>query len=196
MEVKTTPLIIGVPTPNGMGLTVSILTLSELYRSLDRSVVFAQGEAGNIPRARNQVLVMIRAQLGLDSVPVLWWDTDILINKDQITPIVDMIHYGETHQVCVTANYRMNTGDSHLMRGDRTPGAGTHYTAEELATMPDWSPVGMAGFGLLFIPQMPLDYVFHADTVGEDVHWWWDHADLPLVLSKSVQIRHRKSVWL
>ena len=191
-----TPLLIGVPTPNGMGLMTSVLALAGLHQVLDRPVAFVQGEGGNIPRARNQVLATIRAQLGSGPVPVLWWDTDIRVTDDQIPAVADMIRYGEAHQVCVTAHYRMNTGESHLMRGDRTPGAGTHYTAEELAVMPDWAPVGMAGFGLLFIPQMPVDYVFRADNVGEDVHWWWDHPDWPLVVAKSVIIHHRKAIWI
>lgn len=191
-----TPLLIGVPTPNGMGLMTSVLTLSRLHRDLDRPVAFAQGEGGNIPRARNLVLASIREKLGPDPASVLWWDTDIRVTEEQIPAVADMVRYGESHQVCVTAHYRMNTGDTHLMRGDRTPGAGTHYTPEELAAMPEWSPVGMAGFGLLFIPSMPLDYVFHADTIGEDTHWWWDHPDLPVVWSRAVQIHHRKAVWL
>lgn len=189
-------LILGVPSRDGLGLMASVLALSGLSQVLDRPVAVVQGEGGNIPKARNQVVALIRARLGPEPRSTLWWDTDILVTEEQIPAVADMVRYGESHQACVTADYRMNAVQSHLMRGDRTPGAGTHYTPEELAAMPEWSPVGMAGFGLLFIPSMPLDYVFHADTIGEDTHWWWDHPDIPLVRAQHVTVGHRKSVWL
>lgn len=191
-----TPLIIGVPTANGMGLMTSVLALAGLHTVLERPVAFVQGEGGNIPRARNQVLQTIQANLGPNPVDILWWDTDIRVADDQIPAVASMIRYGVDHQVSVSADYHMSTGETHLMKGNRTPGAGVHYSAEELAAMADWAPVGMAGFGLLFIPQMPVDYVFRADNVGEDVHWWWDHPDWPLVVAKSVIIHHRKAIWI
>lgn len=187
----------GIPSKDGTGNLSSFLTLLHVGQILPVDLRLAQGEGGNIPVARNVVLRFIRQQdPQATTVPVLWWDTDIGIASESLPALAAMIAYGDAHHCAMTANYRMATGHSTLMKGDRTPGAGHHYTDEEIAALPDRAPVGMSGFGLLYIPAMPLDYTFHADTIGEDVHWWWDHRDLPLMVDKNVKVAHHKLVWL
>jgi hypothetical protein len=70
-----------------------------------------------------------------------------------------------------------------------------HYTREELAALPDWHPIGMTGFGLLFVRQ-PLHYVFHADVTGEDVHFWFENPQLDIRYAKQVRVGHMKSITL
>lgn len=192
------PIYIGIPTRDGTGDLRSFLTLLQLGKALPFELRLAASEAGNIPKARNEVLSSIRAQSPEqeDSAQILWWDTDIGVRGDSVIALAAMIIYGFEHGYAMTANYRMNSGHSVLMKGNRTPGDGVHYTDEEIDALPDRACVGMTGFGLLYIPQMPLDYVFLADKIGEDVHWWWDHPDTPLYLDKNVRVSHRKSVWI
>ena len=193
---EKTPLILGMPSRDGTGIVDSLITLPRLGPALDRPVAFAQGEMGNIPRARNEVLRQVAHNLGSGTYPMLWWDNDIRIPPSQLDAVVDMVTYGLQNNVAVTANYRMANGVTVMMKGDRTPGTGSHYTDAELRVMGEWPSVGMSGFGLLFVPAMSTEYVFRADHHGEDIHFWWDHKDLPLVWAKEVTIYHRKSVWL
>jgi hypothetical protein len=44
--------------------------------------------------------------------------------------------------------------------------------------------------------QQPLEYVFHADDIGEDIHLWWDHPELTICLAKQIRIGHKKLVVL
>lgn len=191
-----TPLILGMPSRDGTGIVDSILTFQRMGPALERPVAFAQGEMGNIPRARNEVLRQVKLNIGEGTYPMLWWDNDIKVPPAQLDAVNAMITYGLTHQVAVTANYRMANGLSVMMGGDRTPGSGAHYTDDELHAMDNWSSVGMTGFGLLFVPAMSTEYEFHSDRYGEDIHFWWDHKELPLVWAKDVNVYHRKSVWL
>jgi len=60
---------------------------------------------------------------------------------------------------------------------DRKPA--THYSDTDLSRKETFSPIGMAGFGFLYILPS-LNYVFRSDLLGEDVHFWLDHPTLPL----------------
>ena len=193
MTPETQPLIVGMPSRDGTGIVDSVLTLQRLGPLIDRPVAFAQGEMGNIPRARNEVLRQVAHAMGRGTYPMLWWDNDIKIPPNQAENVAAMIQYGVEHQVAVTVNYRMANGLSVMMKGHRVPGDGSHYTDEELRALPPWASIGMTGFGLLFLPALSTDYVFHADQYGEDIHFWWDHPDLPLVWAQDVNVYHRNS---
>lgn len=173
---------------------MSFFELTKISKHLDRPTRFSFAEFGNIPRSRNAVMNAVRDGLQEDDHYMLWWDTDIIIPPGSAEQIADMIKWadGQPEDVAVTANYRMFNGQSVLMRS-RVPGKGTHYTDEELEKMPNFSEIGMSGFGLIYLP-IDSDYVWHADTHGEDIHYWWEHPNLPLYLDKRIDLLHQKTI--
>jgi len=179
-------------------LCAPIQTMIELNRLVNRlqvPVQFLLSSASNIPRARNYILQQLRrAQPEADTCWTLWVDNDIVIPWNGHRVIATAIERAWDEGVGWTADYAMANGDSVLMRA-RHPAAHLHYTREELAALPDWHPIGMTGFGLLFFAQ-PTHYVFHADVTGEDVHFWLEHPEVDIRYARAVQVGHMKSITL
>lgn len=189
------PLIIAIPTADMRAVVPSILELHHVSQLLARPIRFAVAEASSIPRSRNAVLEQLRtAHSDRSSVWVLWMDSDIVIAPDSARSIAVAIRWADENQAGIVANYRMTDGRSVLMT-TRDPETTKHYTDIELSQIEDFSPIGMAGFGFLYLPP-PLNYVFRSDLLGEDIHFWLDHPSLPLHWAKHIQLGHKKSVLI
>ena len=188
-------LLVAIPTPDLRAVVPSLITLGQVAHRLNRALEVVLGEASNIPRARNVALAQIRQTMPQATHRwVLWLESDILMLPNTAAEVAPALTWAETHQQAIVANYRMATGENVLMT-TRTMDTARHYTDPELAALPVWSEVGMSGLGWAYLDQ-PLNYVFHADTFGEDVHFWWDHPEIRLHWAKDIHLGHRKTVVL
>lgn len=189
------PLRIAVPTHDMRAVIHTTLELAEVSHLLNRPIQFLVAEASNIPRGRNTIIQQLRAAMPEKTQAwILWVDSDIWIPEGTAPLIVDAIRWAETHQAGIVANYKMANGESVLMTS-REPHLNRHYTAEEVLGLPDYTEIGMAGLGFAYLPQ-PLDYQFHADALGEDIHFWWDYPDLHIYFAKRIHLGHKKIVML
>lgn len=185
-------VLVGMPTRDGQALIQTLHELIALGHTLRVPVHFLVGEAGNIPRSRNLVMEQARARsFGSRTAWILWIDSDILIPRGGNVMVAEAIRWSWETKNAWAASYRMANGQSVLMRDHD----GGHYTPEELASLPAWAPIAMSGLGCAFV-QMDLDYVFHADVLGEDVHFFRDHPNLDLHYARDVRVNHRKVVTL
>lgn len=194
--VGTEPsLLVAIPTPDLRAMVPSLVELGHVAQDLGRPLEVILGEASNIPRARNVALAQIRKQsAGETHRWMLWLDSDILIAPNTASIIAESITWAEGHQHAIVANYRMASGENVLMT-TRNLATVRHYTDKELAELSEFDVIGMAGLGWVYLNQ-PLDYVFHADTYGEDVHFWWDHPEIGLHWAKRIKLGHKKTVLL
>lgn len=193
--MSDTTLVVAIPTHDSRAVVHTLIQLAQLSGLMGATSVMT-AEGGNIPRTRNMVLDMMRHNDPPlpDPCWVLWVDSDILIPPGQDAVIARYLTQAmETHRPWL-AHYKMADGRSVLMK-DRTLYNARHYTDEELIALPDWSEIGMGGFGLAFLP-MDLSYEFHADAAGEDIHFWLDHPDLTVHVAKEIVLKHRKAVWV
>lgn len=188
-------LLIGLPAHDGRVVALSVVELVHVGRLLHRPVRYFVAQAGNIPKARNHVMDAVRGYLDRaeGTAWVLWMDSDILIGGQAAAIAAAVQHSEETGQAWA-ADYRMADGGHSLVKEAIAYG-GEHYTAEELAALAEWAPIGLAGFGLCYLP-MCLRYVFHADTLGEDVHFYLEHPTLRPGYAKSIHVGHQKLVTL
>lgn len=194
--MEATPLLIGVPTQDNRAIIHTVLELQRACGLIQRPAQFLVAQASNIPRSRNIIMEAARQQLYIEPdkpIWILWLDSDILLIPGQAENVAAMIQYAESHQVGITASYNMNDGRSVLMKTRDLEGQ-EHYTREDVAAMERGQTVGMAGMGFVYLP-MPYDTVFHADTHGEDVLFFRDYPDLPLVVDPHVDLRHWKAQW-
>jgi hypothetical protein len=195
MTPLETPLYVAIPTHDSRTVVQTMIELASLSAHVGKiSVLTAEG--GNIPRTRNMCMEMLRRQDPIPPDPtwVLWVDSDILIPAGSAPMLAQYITEGITSNRPWLAHYRMADGRSVLMK-ERALYNAQHYSDEELIALPDWSPVGMGGFGLALLP-MDLAYQFHADMAGEDIHFWLDHPDLIVHIVKGLRLQHRKAVWI
>jgi hypothetical protein len=195
MSTPESPLLcVGIPTRDGQAMIQTVLSLIQVGRQLDRPTAFFLSEASNIPRGRNLIVDQLRYRFPRQStVRVLWIDADIWILPSVVKPIAEAIRWAEAHDTNITANYLMANGESVLLR-ERTADT-KHYTHDEWEHLPDYAPIGMTGFGFLYLDH-PLDYTFYADRIGEDIHFWWDHSTIELYLAKQIALGHKKTVML
>ncbi len=188
-----TGLFVVIASHDMRAVVPTVVELSRAGEALGHPTRFFVSEASNIPRGRNLILQQLRRKFPeLSALPVLWVDSDIIIPAGQSHAIADAIRWSEAHRAPVVANYPMADGRSVLIAERET---GAHYTEDELRRLPDFAEVGMAGFGFLYIEQ-PLSYAFHADYIGEDIHFWMDHPDVRPHLAKHIRLQHRKTVVL
>ncbi|MCL6562466.1 MAG: hypothetical protein K6U87_05610 [Firmicutes bacterium] len=124
------------------------------------------------------------------SLWLLWIDSDILVPPREVQVIAEALLWAEENRCAVAANYLMANGLPVVM--DRE---GKHYTQEQIDRMPPYYRIGFSGFGFLYLEQ-PLNYLFHADDKGEDIHFWLDHPDIPLYLATRIRLAHKKTVIL
>jgi hypothetical protein len=189
------PLYVGLPTRDGSGLITTMAELWMLGSYLKRTIHFLVGEAGNIPRSRNKVLEEgKRTSGGQQRLWILWIDSDIVLPSGGHRAVGDAINWSQATQMAWITNYKMADGGNTLIR-DRVSAGAHHYTDAELQSLPEYAEVGLGGFGCCYLP-VELDYVFHADVIGEDVHFFLDHPELKLYYAKSVQVKHKKLVVL
>ncbi len=186
-------LRVAIPTHDMRAVVPTIVELLAVGKHLQRRVHFLVMEASNIPRGRNMILHRLREQYPGDKfVPVLWVDSDIVLLSGQVDTIADAIRWADRFHRPIVANYPMADGRSMLIAN----AAGDHYTEAELQALPNYADVMMAGFGFLYLPEQPLDYVFHADRTGEDIYFWLENRNLHPCLAKQIRIQHRKTVLL
>lgn len=194
---ELTPLIVAIPTQDRRAVVQSLLELSKVSHILKRPLHFSVSEGSNIPRSRNTIVQDLQHQYPDRATQwVLWLDSDIIILSGHEAIIAEAVLWAEANQVAVTGNYRMNSGENVLLatRGPEPPAH--HFTDTELDALPKPYPsVALAGFGFLYIEQ-PLSYRFHADTVGEDIHFWWDHPYIHVHWIPDLHLGHRKAVVL
>lgn len=166
-----------------------------LGQALRCPVHFLVGEAGNIPRSRNKVLEEARKHVGDQGTAwILWLDSDIVIPPGGHRALADAVRWSDATHMAWTANYRMATGENVVMR-ERTADGAHHFTNAELAALPEWAEVGMSGMGCCYLPTNAA-YMFHADVLGEDIHFFLDHPDLRLHFAKHIEVKHKKIVAL
>lgn len=191
-------LTVAVPTHDSRAVVQTLLEIMQVGREMARPVWVVTTEASNIPKGRNLVLERIRDHINPSRASgrpwVMWIDSDIVIPPDSYGVIAKALLWAETNNRCIAANYMMGSGTPVLMKS-RDPEQAYHYTMQELNELPAYAEVGMAGFGFLYL-QQPVDYVFHADRVGEDVHFWWDNPDIAIHYAKDVRLGHKKFVTL
>jgi hypothetical protein len=172
-------------------LSGALLELSDGGANVCRFLVTSA--LANVCRGRNDMNASLRESLGRDRAWVLWLDDDVLLLDGR--PVVAAVRRSWREGVGFVAHYAMRDGRSHMMKGlGRTLEEAPNYTAAELDGLPDWHPIPQAGMGFVFVP-MPLDYVWHADTLGEDVHFFLD-TGIELRYAKAIELRHQKDLLL
>ncbi len=178
---------------------VTVVTLArDLPQALGRPVQIHLGEASNIPRARNVCLRLVEAAVGPDArlapLWILWLDSDIRLGGQAAPQLAQYVHRADQERVAFAAHYRQADGRSTFFpRRGRMIGPALEAAAVQ--RLPDWSELGMSGFGLLYAP-VEAGYVFHADDAGEDILFWLDHPGLPLRYAQGIAVRHHKAVLL
>lgn len=196
VRISDDPTFIAFPTHDGRMVIHSLVELIKLSNLLPGGIELFTAEGGNIPRTRNMVMDQIRSKR--TSLPdpcwVLWVDSDILFADGTAEKIAKYCLQSQETGVGWTAHYKMADGTTTVMKNRGVFNA-EHYTPDELYSIPDGTRVGMAGFGLTYLP-MPIEYVFHADSAGEDIHFWVDNPQVQVGLAKEIVVRHRKAVWL
>lgn len=188
------PLHVCLPTRDGTAQIATILaTLTTLREAVGRPVRFHLGNLGNIPRSRNRCMRGYEQDFDGDPLWALWIDSDIYLHPDDAPAAAPYIARAEAEGVAFAAHYRQADGHSTLFR-NRGPEEEA-LSEEEALALEDWSRLGVSGFGLLYAP-MPRGYVFHADEMGEDVHFWLEHPDMELHFAKGIKIGHYRAVML
>lgn len=189
------PIFVGLPTRDGQAQITTLAELWLLGAYLRRTVHFLIGEAGNIPRSRNMVLEEARKNLpGEGTAWILWVDSDIVMSEGTHRALGEAINWSQATHMAWMANYKRADSVNTIMK-DRRGTEPRYYTDAELVDLPDYAEVGMGGFGCTYLP-MNLNYVFHADTMGEDVHFFLDHPTLRIHYAKGLNIKHKKLVIL
>lgn len=197
----TTPsadsFIVAIPTHDRRAIVQSLMELGRVSEILKRPMHLTVSEGSNIPRSRNSAIDQIQYQYPDAATKwMLWLDSDIVILHDSAEIIADAIRWAETNQVAVTGNYRMNTGENVLLSTRGPQPEPHHFTDDELVALPrPYPPVALTGFGFLYLEQ-PLSYRFHADVVGEDIHFWWDNPYIRLHWITDLHLGHHKAVVL
>jgi hypothetical protein len=190
------PLHIALTSHDGRAETITAIALArDLAPALGRAVEFHIGEASNIPRARNVCLRLAEAATAdAPSIRLLWLDSDIRLDPTAMPTLARYIARADADGTAFAAHYRQADGRStfFLRRGLM---AGPALDCASVARLPDWAPLAMCGFGLLYAP-VERGYVFHADDVGEDIHFWLDHPQTDLRYAKALGLRHHKAVLL
>jgi len=182
------------PTRDGRAEVHTVATLlTALPAALGRPVLIHLGQAGNIPRARNQAQREAEAHApDQDPVWVLWVDSDILLEADQAPAVARYVERAEVDGVGWVAHYRQADGRSVLsLEGGRHAPI---LAAEEAEALPDWHPIAMAGLGLAYLP-MPRGYLWHADDMGEDWHLWQD-TGMVARFAAGIRVRHHRLAYL
>jgi hypothetical protein len=199
----TATVSVALPSHDGRAEVATVVQLvRDLGRALGRPVDIHLGEASNIPRARNLCLRQAERARAASGAAIgagarlwlLWVDSDIRFAPGAALALAAYMARAEREGCAVAAHYRQADGRATFF-ARRGLAVGSALTAADVARLPDWAAIGMAGFGVLYAP-MEIGYVFHADEVGEDVHFWHDHPALELRFAKGVSVRHHKAVLL
>lgn len=189
-------LVVCLPTRDGTTQTITTSTIYEVaLKYLKRTPTFIIGEAGNIPRSRNVCSGMLRAKYpGRTHAWALWLDSDIQIRTEFAMPLARNIEDAERTKKNFVVNYVQRDHQNVLMKQRSLHGA-EHYTDEELMGLPPGAEIPMAGLGCVYM-YTPLNYTWHADVAGEDVHFLLDNPDLHLYYAPNIQAIHKRNTAL
>jgi hypothetical protein len=193
-EEAPAPLYLCLPTRDGTAAVRSVETFQFLALSLRRPLMIVMAEASNIPRARNAIHDGLR-QMDVPPLTKLWWmDSDIVFTAEALPHLVRMMSIGDAEpaSVLVAAHYRMSDGRWQGMAG---PGFVEHVSGPRPGREHSGRKKDRSGFGLVYGVTDP-EYVWMADTLGEDVHWWMDHPDARVIWYEAWGPLHRKGVLL
>lgn len=149
-----------------------------------------------IVKGRN--LVHQRAKWRLDQLPpgvtapdhLIWIDSDIVLEPRTLLALAECVHFCEAHPGTAAgiAYAREPDHDSGGQPPAAMGGTGEDPVYDDSG---QYQRVAVLGFGATVIP-MDLDYVFHADNIGEDVYYARDHPDLTWWVHRGAMARHRK----
>ena len=182
------PILVAVPSRDGSAQLRSIEAFHYVGLATRRPVIFLMTEASNVPRARNGIHEAL-LQMGVSAATKIWWlDSDILFDGSAAPHLQAMMEEGDRRgrQVLVAAHYRMITGEwqglVHRDQGQHVVPEALHAaeTARTLGVEPRDVPAfrrmpkAATGFGLVYGATDP-SYMWRADALGEDIHWWRDH---------------------
>ena len=175
LENCTASLIVAVPTYDHRAVIQSVLELAATAELLHRPIRFVIGDGSSSPRARNTILEMLQQEFpDHPTLWMLWWNSDIVLFPGSAPVLSQAIPWAEAHQMCMVADPR-GAHENTILHA--TPALGSVSESSPSEDMPhptSYPKTRLAGLGLAYLAQ-PLAYRFHADTVGEDLHFWWGH---------------------
>ena len=192
---SSSTVILAIPTKDNRAIIRTVVELLRISDEVGKALAVVVGEGSNIPRSRNSIVRRISQQMpGVKDTRVLWVDSDIVLPKGAAVLIGDAIRWADANATNITANYLMANGANSLLV-NRDAGDARHYADTEIEAMRNYAEIGMADFGFLYIHQ-PLNYVFHAGLLGEDINFWLDNPDVAVRLAKQIPIGHSKETVL
>lgn len=179
------PLMVGITTRDGNGRMESLLHMYQVGALLNRPVGHILVEASQIVRGRNMVSDAFRQMIEAQPADVrlgrmFWLDSDIVLTPNDVEPLAKMIWYAENMGYDISARYHRSDGQPAWI--------GFKETIDDK----ECQAVESVGFGCLYAKFDP-DYVFRADTLGEDVYYWKDHPHRPPYVWNHV-VAHQKMV--
>jgi hypothetical protein len=202
----------------------SALTLAyfqNIMKQHNVEIVFIDAQGSNIPRARNSCMDLVRDNV--DYILMYWMDNDIVLPTEEATiqhliKMLERVAMDSSHRTIVACDYLTTTKDEngnyeYQMRYLRTLGddnfpvypylkgyMNTDFTSCDIKEVPlniklPLKHLGASGFGLC-VGWFPTKYVFHADRLGEDIHFWNDNPELELIRYNAFTPNHAKVVLL
>lgn len=204
----------------------SALTLAyfqQVMKQYQYEVIFIDAQGSNIPRARNSCMDLVRNND--EYIIMFWMDDDMVLPTDETTVrhLMDMMGHvlADTKRRSIVAcDYLTTMRDKdgnyeYQMRYYRTLDDTNFaiypylkpYIENNIFTSCDikesqlhssiksTSHLGASGFGLC-VGWFPTQYIFHADRLGEDIHFWYDNPDLELIRYNAFIPNHAKVVLL
>ena len=170
------PLFIALPTRDGSAQVLTVQTLLALGAMVGHVPILLVPEASNIPKSRNYIQEYFREQKKAGYWA--WWvDSDILLTQNDLPHLQRMMAIAHETRKTVSAHYRRTDGAWQGMATRK------RYGSTQVIRKPDvefWESDGMTGFGCVY-GKFDSRYTFHADDIGEDVHYWLDHPGRTLI---------------
>ena len=147
-------------------------------------------QASNIPRGRNGLLTYVLkteiASLKRDGyIFLLWQDTDIFIQVNDYQYFIDMLTfaYSQENNTIVACYYKQSDGNLSIRKHRHILDENEYLEISSKEEYIYMGQKGITGFGLC-AGWFPMNYKFHADTLGEDTNFYLDtHPELFIVNS-------------
>ena len=147
-------------------------------------------QASNIPRGRNGLMQYVLAS----PIPfekrdgyifLLWQDTDIFIQVKDYPHFIDMLRYAyaKENNTIVACYYKQSDGNLSIRKHRHILDENEYLEISSKEEYIYMGQKGITGFGLC-AGWFPMNYKFHADTLGEDTNFYLDnHPELFIVNS-------------
>ncbi len=147
-------------------------------------------QASNIPRGRNGLMTYVLKTWIASSkrdgyIFLLWQDTDIFIQPKDYPHFIDMLRYayGKENNTIVACYYKQSDGNLSIRKHRHTLDENEYLEISSKEEYIYMGQKGITGFGLC-AGWFPMNYKFHADTLGEDTNFYLDtHPELFIVNS-------------